>query len=76
MASVIEKCSGPFQREVERVAADVAGGLQPAGERELAGFAAVRAWQQAVLDFGGEDSGTERCPHSNRSVKRRLAMTT
>ena len=43
-----------LHREVERVAADVAGGLEPAGERELPGLARVRGRQQAVLDFGGE----------------------
>ena len=44
----------PLQREVERVAADVAGRLQPARERELPGLARVGARQQAVLDLGGE----------------------
>ena len=43
-----------LQREVERVAADVAGGLQPGRERELPGLARVGAGQQAVLDLGGQ----------------------
>ena len=42
------------EREVERVAADLAGGLQPRRERELPGLARVRAGQQPVLDLGGE----------------------
>ena len=47
----------PLQREVEGVAADVAGGFQPPRERELAGLARVRARQQAVLDLGGQRQG-------------------
>ena len=46
-----------LEREVEGVAADVAGGLQPARERELPGLARVRARQQAVLDLGGQRQG-------------------
>ena len=44
----------PLQREVEGVAADVAGRFQPARERELASLAGVGARQQTVLDLGGE----------------------
>ena len=43
-----------FDREVERVSADVAGGLQPGRERELPGLARVGAGQQPMLDLGGE----------------------
>ena len=41
-----------LQGEVERVAADVAGGFQPRRERELPRLARVGARQQAMLDLG------------------------
>jgi transaldolase len=41
-----------FEAEVEGVAADVAGRLQPAGERELSCLQGVGAGQQPVLDLG------------------------
>ena len=66
----------PLQREVEGVAADVAGGLQPARERELPGLARVGARQQPCWISAASERGTERWPHSKRSVNRRLAMTT
>jgi hypothetical protein len=64
---------------VEGVAADGAGGFQPTGEGELAGLAGVgrekpgrsRRWISAA-----SEKGVVRWPHSNRSVWRRLAMTT
>jgi hypothetical protein len=43
-----------LHREVEGVAANVAGGLQPGRERELPALARVGAGQQAMLDLGRE----------------------
>ena len=43
-----------IHREVEGVAADVAGGLEPRGEGELPRLAGVGARQQAMLDLGGQ----------------------
>ena len=43
-----------LDREVEAVAGDLAGGLEPGRERELPALAGERAGQQAMLDLGGE----------------------
>jgi hypothetical protein len=43
-----------LHREVEGVAGDFAGGLQPGGERELAGLARERIREQAMLDLRGK----------------------
>jgi len=43
-----------LNREVERVPGDVTRGFQPGRERELPGLAGVRAWQQPMLDLGGQ----------------------
>jgi hypothetical protein len=40
-----------FQAEVEGVAADIAGRLEPACKRELAGLTRIGTGKQAVLDL-------------------------
>ena len=47
----------PLEREVEGVAANVAGRLEPARDRELPGLAGVGARQEPVLDLGGQRQG-------------------
>ncbi len=44
----------PIEREVERVAADLPGRLEPAGQRELIRLAGEGRGQQAALDLGRE----------------------
>jgi hypothetical protein len=44
-------------RVVERIPADVGGGLQPAGDGERTPFDGVRRREEASLDLGGEREG-------------------
>jgi hypothetical protein len=65
-----------LQREVEGVAADVAGRLEPPRDRGLPGLAGVGPRQEPVLDLGGRRQGHGALAPLEGRWKRRLAMIT